>query len=451
MTVTANKKFSLEAYVVPISIFVVIAGSIISFVTNQRIAQLIGSEAFGDYYVSVSALILLGSISLLGLDFIVSRQLPLHLEKNKYKTGAQFVLRLVNYLKPLMLSIFVCGVILLPILMFSGKEFKTLRIFEQAHPFFYFIWAVPLVAGYGYLMKVLYSTRLKLLGIVVSKLMFPVVQFALFFALARNIPHHFAAKFLLAPILATAFLALIMGVILFVFFRSRMKTEPLFAPIVPAKNDVGKLIPAGLMLLISTFIISQNGSLIVIIMDIVARNQNEVGHLSVCFSCFNVFFYTIFTALIGIVLPKFAVFMAKKDQLGLQRFLTRMNLMAGVLASFMVAVICYFAKEIVAGFGADFAGNQQVIEMLRVGAVSILPVFFTYYTYCCLASKKENAAVTLKLSLFFIGFIIALSIPLVYFFNGPGGMASFIAAEIVYNTACALVLFRRTGIKPLAF
>ena len=432
-----------ETWFMVLYVAILVFGAVINFILNQHIATELGAVRYGDFSIAARMLNFLGIISVLGFSYFVPVELPRVANRN-LKQGAGLIISLFRILRPVMLFILFAGVVLLPLLFFA-KYNKTLSMFEDSHPFMYFVWAIPVFGLYKYCRSIISSLGLGVLAFVLDTLLLPILTFALFFFLVKE--HVTTEQLMFAPIIAALFGLLFLVVFFVVYFKRK------HVALMSTQYNVNKVevIKVSATLMIASYFVTQDTTLALLVTEIFGKNEESVGFVAACFSCLGATVYCVMGSLTMILVPKLSQLLHQSNyKASAQKYLTRTHITCGAIATLMCAGIYVYAPQLLAGFGAEFKGNQIPITMLHFYVATLFPLFFIYYIDITVQARKENAFIALNVAIWYCVLVVLLAIPLVYYLHGFGAIVTIVIAQFVYYIFYIAVLYRREGLKPLS-
>lgn len=432
-----------EMWTLALCVAILVFGAVINFILNQHIATELGAARYGDFSIATRMLNFWGIISVLGFSYFIPVELPRMVNRN-LKQGVGLIVSLFKILHPIALFVLFAGIILLPLLFFA-KYNKTLAIFEDSHPFAYFVWAIPIFGLYKYCRSVINSLGLGVLAFVLDTLLLPVLTFFLFLVLVDEKVG--TEQLMFAPIIASL-LGLIFLVIFFVIYCKRKHIA-----LTGTKYNINRqeVIKVSATLLIATYFVTQNTTLVLLITEIFGKNEESVGFVAACFSCLSATVYCVMGSLTMILAPKLSQLLHNSNyKASAQKYLTRTHIMCGTIATLMCVALYVYAPQLLAGFGAEFKDNQIPITMLHFCVATLFPLFFIYYIDITVQARKENAFIVLNISIWYCVLVVLLAIPLVYYLHGFGAIAAVVIAQFIYYIFYITVLHRREGLWPLS-
>lgn len=443
-----DKKSRQEIEKIATYIVILMCGVVITFILNQRISTILGAASYGDFAIASRMLWFLGVISVLGFNYFISIEFPRVAAHHHIKQGVGFLLSLLKILYPIVIFIVCFGVILLPLL-FLSKYNKTLSVFENAHPFIYFVWAIPVLGLYKYCRSIVTSLGFGALAFVIDNLMLPILTFLLFMVLTLG--HVHTVVLLFAPVVSTLLLVILLLVCLVIYFKHK-HISVIGADHPDFVLDAKETVKVSMMLIVSGYLVSQNSTFILLMAEIFGKNEEMVGFVAACFSCLSTGLFCIFGSLPMILTPRFAKLLAQHDyKKPTQQLLNFIHLTCGALASLICIGVYIYAPQLLAGFGAEFKNNPIPIEMLRFSVLAIIPVFFIYYVDVVVQARKRNIPMAMIIAMIYCTTVILLAIPLTYYFYGFGAVATMVILNYVYYGIYTWVLYRKEKLKPIAF
>lgn len=432
-----NKNPFVTLYIIILS-----AGALVTFILNQKIASVLGAASYGDFCVAVNLLWILGVISVLGFDYLVSIEVPRFLDRS-VKKGAKFIFELLRITAPIIIIISIVGVALL-LLLLASKYVTTLSILKEVHPFVYFIWAIPIFGMYKYLISVIRALGFYALSLALDSLVFSVLMFVSFLFLMHTELNTIGVIFI--PVVITLFfLVLLMFGIVFYLKRRHVSVKDLQTHLqVHDKNAIS----VSMKFLVSNFLSNNVAPLVLLALEIVGRNEECVGYVAACFQCLGVTVFFVFDYLGTVLVPYFSRLLHSNNLANTQKQVTVIHLITAVFAVLACALVYIYTPQLLAGFGAEFV-SPAPIQILRVSSLMLAPIFCVYYIDSIIAARKENATLVFVIAIVYCAAVVLVAFPMSYYFAGLGAAIGFIGVQIVYYAFYALLLYKKERLRSI--
>ena len=357
---TSGSSFKKITYGIVIGIF----SYAVSYVVSIVIARVLGAKIFGDYAATISALLMIAGFSLLGADAGLGRFIPSYLKNQDYAGSGGYIRHYTKRILLIHAVIFTIGIMVSLILYYlTGEHILNIK---STHPFFFFIWGVPLLALFSYMLKFIRASGhgnayLLLSGVLNPLLSLIVLGIFVLFIRAFTIPETLVVYFL--AVFGSAVIALI-----FSYLKTKLATIKKQIPhyeSVTWKPVVYQLF----FLVIST---SYGKTILLLAATAFDKDPKTAGFIAAVFTISSLIF-VINSSIYAISGPKISVAVISKNKKEITSLLLNGVISNGLINGGIFLVILIWGDRWLLHFGSEFI-EAHLMLIIVSGAIFMLTV-----------------------------------------------------------------------------
>lgn len=415
------------------ALVIIVTAYFLNYGINVMLARWLGGEIYGDYAAGINALRITAVVMLLGMDYAIIRFIPEYISVADWSAASGYLRHSFGLLMRIGLSTFFIGLALGFVLYIFGVG--GILAFEKSHPFFLFLWAIPLVALNTYFGKLLRGTQHIYLSLVTLNIAQPITLFLMLavFMLIGHQVNVYEAMF--SFVISTVMVLLWQSIAIYNSLPPQvMQSKPRYE---------SKWMSVAIQLFVSGFLMANFNSIVVILSEIFDPTEKNTGILFAIFTICNSL-WLIAAALLTVMGPLISPAAKQNDKAKLQ-LLTNVSISVmfsgGLLLLF---VMILFGKNILQHFGASFVtGYPALVTLTAVFAFALMNgVSVSLLQY----SGHQN--ILIKISIICTILLIILSGILSYFYGLMGSVIAACIVQVLLSLSASFWVRKKLGVKP---
>lgn len=424
-----------KTYFLPL--FMLILGGIgflLKYLFNVFAARYLPTSVYGDLFLAIKILNIIGPILLLGSNASAKKFLSVYIAEKDFASAANYIgwnFRLLGF----------SSLIFFMLLLFFYFTIITLdhyhiKLLNTYHLVIYMLWVSPLFSTSSMFVSLLFSNKNYYTGAVFNSLIRYILMIGSFL-ICVNLISKTVNNFELVSIIFSAFflLTILEGVATFIYMPSLLKAgiKKIFS--ITKEADAWKKTAS--YVLSNSIVFMFLGVTDLLIVAIFAKDKDQIGYYSTCLMISGVIWF-VSESIQQFLKPQVGFYFKNLNLLGVQKILNITALLQVLTCGAFFILITVFSKIFLGHFGPQYLQASGTLFILAAASfiVSISRIGITLLVYC----DKENIllianVVTLITVIVLGGFLTHL-----YGMNGAA-LAYFIA--ISCKSIFVVIMVRR--------
>lgn len=402
-----------------IAIFLSIVSYGIGYAVQFLLARILGIKLYGAYAAASGSIAMLATFSLVGVGYGLNKFLPGFIAKNNLPSAAGFLRYTSQRIGVINTILFICGLIT-TFVIFHLNSLHVLDI-RKVHPFYLFLWSIPIITLINWATSFLKSTGNGLLSLSMTGVIRPLVMLLLF-GILLLLKVSFTIQIVFFSYLSATLLTLLVAIIT-ITRKTPMSRIVKTSPAYDGPNWSKEVI----QLFIFATSVAFFGTFAIIFSAIFDKNSHAAGIVAASITMANTM-WVLVGAINTIMIPKLSAKIAAEDLLGVRKHFMTSVIMAIIFCVPTFIGLCLFGKQWLAHFGAGFAEGYPALMI--IASSILINVLLSPIQWVVQYSKNIRDLVKISVTLFII-FIVIEPI-LIYFWGVMGCAIGYAVIHVIY-------------------
>ena len=423
-----NKQFQRTHLIV---ILITIAWYVANILLNKLLTQYLAPRAYGDVAVILQILTLAVPFILIGTDYSIPRFIPKYLHNNNVHLLKGFRIWNRRLLKISFITCYVVGFI--AVIIALVLDHYNIHSIDHYHPAIFSFWLIPLFA-YWALESSLFDAFRRYIMSTTTNLIFTVL-FIIILAITTMVLKQLSIYHIMF-IIGLACVALIIILTLII----KLSLPTCYKDIEPSFTDKSSWRRTSLKMMISSVILSGLASVDIIMLEVLGKQENEVGYLAIIFTIFSIFTLINMTSS-QLIMPNISIH-SESTTARFNYLRQLMQIIQGVkmlISIIILIIICFVGRVILHFFGIIYQRAYDPLLMLSIGYIITLVLgsgqLLLFY------SGQED--ITVKVNLIQIAIVLIIDSALIPFYGIYGAILGLLLGQWFCSITCLIIVKKR--------
>lgn len=401
------------------AIFLSVVSYGIGYVVQFLLARILGIKLYGAYAAASGSIAMLATFSLVGVGNGLNKFLPAFIAKNDLPSAAGFV-RYTSQRIGVINILFFIGGLITTFVIFHLNAIHVLDI-HKIHPFYLFLWSIPIVSLINWATSFLKSTGNGFLSLSITGVIRPLVMLLLFGILLM-----FKVSFDIQVVFFSYLTATLLTLVVAILMITHKTPMPQIIKASPT-YDGQNWSKAVIQLFIFATSVGFYATFAIVFSAIFDKNAHAAGIVAATITMVNTM-WIISGAINTIMIPKLTAKIAANDQVGVrEHFISSVSMLFVFCVPTFIG-LCFFGKQWLAHFGDGFSDGYAVLIIIASSVV--INVLLCPVQWVLQYSKNINELLKISIVLFII-FIVIMPV-LIHFFGVIGCAVGYSLVHILY-------------------
>jgi O-antigen/teichoic acid export membrane protein len=410
---------------------------IANFLLNMLLARYLNPARYGDISVVLQVLSFAVPFILLGTDYSIPRFIPKYVSSKKFDHVKGFRSWNKKLLKVTFTICYIIGFIAVTIALVLNHY--NIHSIDKFHPAIYSFWLIPLF-GYWSLESSIFDAFRRYIMSTSINLFFTII-FIILLVIAALIFKNLTVYHIMFVI---GFACIFLIVMLALSIRSSLPKN--YTSIHENTSDKKAWLKTSLNMMISSIVFSGLASIDIIMLEILGKNENDVGYLGAIFTVFGIF-AIINASSSMLVMPNISIFTGSSEQ-RLQYLRQIMGIVQSIklITSIVIFIILFFVgRHVLAFFGPLYPSVYWPLIAISIGHIIAMALGASQLILFYAGHEKEVVII----SLVQIATVLILDSALIPFYDLYGAIIGLIAGQWVAAITSVILVKRHYGFTTM--
>ncbi|MDP3268158.1 MAG: hypothetical protein Q8M40_03835 [Legionella sp.] len=412
-------------------------GQLMLFFINLMVAREAGESLFGDFSAATNFLILMGTLTTLGIDSIITYYVPKLYVKNKFDQINYLIGSIRAFIQPIYLVIAAFGLLVSLVLILASQIFINTSLAEITHPFFLFLWGTIVLALYYIVIQFF-----RVIGSMQTAILIGLLQIIIYFLLTlvlytlyyifniQRYSHYFVHLMLLS------FIASYLLIVILSYFLQKKAPLRLYQSYLKGKQkeEWKKKIFGYTVQNLNRFIFT---TIPLLMLELLDTHESSVGLFSAVMSIITLGIVAV-SPISFLISPKISGAMVRDKEHLLEILIkylliaTSISLVvAGTLGLLMDDILILYKSKFINALPYAYASLVNIVLYAITMPIAILMVY-----------SEKGSDIGAKLTISFIILQITACAILIYRFDLLGAIICYVGINVLYCLAVSFYAVR---------